>query len=152
MKKNRLVELIIGIFNIMFGIGFGIMFAIFNLTIISVVCIFIVALGCYLVIGADRVLEFRTANLHEMTSEGVVHSKDKSVHINAYQDSIYSKNEYLIRVKTPIGFYDTYDKNAYMTYKEDDKIKILVKTRYNRKGKAFRQETIILGLLSQLYN
>lgn len=96
----------------------------------------------------EKALNMRTSNIHEMTSEGYVHTKDKTTHVSTYQDAVHSNHEYITRIQTPIGFYDVYGKDSYMSYKEGDKVKILVRTRYNKKDKPFMQEVIILGLLA----
>lgn len=157
-KIQRIIELVFGLFLLFISgvpiFNFIIERDIFYFYTSLILMISGVPLGLYCFIGHDTILELRTANLHEMTSEGVIHSKDKSLYININENSVKSVksvNGYLVRVRTPIGFYDVYSQDAYMTYKEGDDVKILVKTRYNRKGKAFEQETTILGLLAPKY-
>lgn len=96
----------------------------------------------------EKSLDRKTSNIHEMTSEGYIHTKDKTTHVGTYQDTVHSSHEYITRIQTPIGFYDVHDKDSYMSYKEGDKVKILVRTRYNKKDKPFMQEVTILGLLA----
>lgn len=157
-KIQRIIELVFGLFLVLISVSFIFDFIIerdmFYFYISLVMILSGLPLGLYCLIGHDNFLELRTAKIHEMTAEGVIHSKDKSLYISSSVNSVSSVksvNGYLVRVKTQIGFYDVYSQDAYMTYKEGDKVKILVRIRYNRKGKAFKEETTILGLLSSSY-
>lgn len=164
-KTQRIIEIAFGLFLVLISgwtvftciIDFIIDGHTFLLLFAIIMILSGLPLGLYCLIGHDNLLELRTARIHEMTAEGVIHSKDKSLHISSSTNSadsvssVKSYNGYIVRVRTEIGFFDVYSQDAYMTYKEGDKVKILVKIRYNRKGKAFKQETTILGLLSSSY-
>lgn len=147
---RKIIEKIFGIILIAIGLLITVFTWMLGIKFFSVIS-FVLICGTGAVIAFvdhHKILELRTAKVHEMTSEGYIHTKDKTTHVSTYQDAVRSNHEYITRIQTPIGFYDVYDKDSYMSYKEGDKVKILVKTRYNKKDKPFMQEVTILGLLA----
>lgn len=157
MRKK--MELILGSVFIILGIGSMFMFFKLGSVITGIISfVFFGGVGAVIAfLNAQKLLEWKTARVHEFDSVGYIHAKDKSTHINTYstsnsQNSVYSNQEYTTRVKTPIGFFDAKDKDAFMTYREGDKVKIHVKTRYDKNDKPFMSETRILDLLEAAKN
>lgn len=145
-KVLGIILIVIGAVFILFSMGMGAFFGIFSFLFICVPGLLLIFVDP--IKARDKILDMRTSNIHEMTSEGYIHMKDKTTHIGTYQEAVHSSHEYTTRIQTPIGFYDAHDKDSYMSYKEGDKVKILVRTRYNKKDKPFMQHVIILGLLA----
>lgn len=125
----------------------------FNIIFISLIAfLFLVGVGIFLLIGKDRFLEFRTAKINEKTYKGFVHAKGKDVDIKKHKNRDKLMREYIMRIRTEIGFYDVYDREAYFVYDKGDSINILIKTRYNKKNKPIKEEVTVLGLLAPKYD
>lgn len=152
-NQGKSVLTVIGISGIIFSLIFIIMARLTDVEGLDIFMMIFGVIPSIFLIYFDPIkfrkkkIDRKTSRIHEMTVEGIVHSKDKTTHVDSYNDAIYYNHEYITRIKTPIGFYDSYDKNEYLTYKEGDEVKILVRTRYDKNDKPFMEEVLILHLL-----